>query len=126
MYIKASFVWGFWLFKRNTVLLHVGIIANAGNLPAYFQPGRTPGNSKAIVLEPGGDIDGGGGSAKQRACGLIGIARSTLWYELRQPAKDAPGDCSHETALGAVSALRLPPHPDLPAPRRNGNECITG
>jgi len=30
------------------------------------------------------------GIAKQRACGLIGIARSTLVYELRQPAKDAP------------------------------------
>jgi putative transposase len=30
------------------------------------------------------------GIAKQRACGLIGIARSTLAYELRQPSKDAP------------------------------------
>jgi putative transposase len=30
------------------------------------------------------------GIAKRRACGLIGMARSTLSYELRQPAKDAP------------------------------------
>jgi putative transposase len=30
------------------------------------------------------------GIAKQRACGLIGVARSTLAYELRLPAKDAP------------------------------------
>ena len=32
----------------------------------------------------------GRGIAKQRACGLIGMARSTLSYQLRQPAKDAP------------------------------------
>jgi putative transposase len=32
----------------------------------------------------------GRGIAKRRACGLIGMARSTLWYELRQPMKDAP------------------------------------
>lgn len=32
----------------------------------------------------------GQGIAKRRACGLIGLARSTLWYELRQPTKDAP------------------------------------
>jgi putative transposase len=30
------------------------------------------------------------GIPKRRACGLIGMARSTLSYELRQPAKDAP------------------------------------
>jgi putative transposase len=30
------------------------------------------------------------GLPKRRACGLIGMARSTLSYELRQPAKDAP------------------------------------
>jgi len=30
------------------------------------------------------------GLSKQRACGLVGIARSTLAYELRQPAKDEP------------------------------------
>lgn len=32
----------------------------------------------------------GRGIAKRRACGLIGMARSTLSYELRQPVKDAP------------------------------------
>ena len=32
----------------------------------------------------------GRGIPKRRACGLIGMARSTLSYELRQPAKDAP------------------------------------
>lgn len=32
----------------------------------------------------------GRGIAKRRACGLIGMARSTLWYEPRQPMKDAP------------------------------------
>ena len=31
----------------------------------------------------------GRGIAKRRACGLIGMARSTLCYELRQPLKDA-------------------------------------
>ena len=30
------------------------------------------------------------GISKQRVCGLAGIARSTLAYELRQPAKDEP------------------------------------
>lgn len=30
------------------------------------------------------------GIPKRRACGLIGMARSTLSYELRQPVKDAP------------------------------------
>src|SRR5512137_2044421 len=30
------------------------------------------------------------GIPKRRACGLIGMARSTLSYELRRPAKDAP------------------------------------
>ena len=30
------------------------------------------------------------GLSKRRACGLLGIARSTLDYELRLPAKDAP------------------------------------
>jgi putative transposase len=30
------------------------------------------------------------GISKQRACGLAGMARSTLAYELRQPAKDEP------------------------------------
>ena len=32
----------------------------------------------------------GRGIPKRRACGLIGMARSTLSYELRQPVKDAP------------------------------------
>jgi putative transposase len=32
----------------------------------------------------------GRGIAKQRACGLMGMARSTFSYELRQPVKDAP------------------------------------
>jgi putative transposase len=32
----------------------------------------------------------GRGIPKRRACGLIGMARSTLSYVLRQPAKDAP------------------------------------
>ena len=32
----------------------------------------------------------GRGIPKRRACGLIGMARSTLSYELRQPEKDAP------------------------------------
>jgi putative transposase len=32
----------------------------------------------------------GRGIAKRCACGLIGMARSTLCYELRQPMKDAP------------------------------------
>jgi len=32
----------------------------------------------------------GRGIAKRRACGLIGMARSTLSYELRQAVKDAP------------------------------------
>ncbi len=31
-----------------------------------------------------------GGLSQRRACGLIGVARSTLTYELRQPTKDAP------------------------------------
>lgn len=30
------------------------------------------------------------GLSKRRACGLIGLARSGLSYELRMPAKDAP------------------------------------
>jgi putative transposase len=30
------------------------------------------------------------GLSQRRACGLIGVARSTLSYELRLPAKDAP------------------------------------
>ncbi|MCC6608403.1 MAG: hypothetical protein IT515_01845 [Burkholderiales bacterium] len=30
------------------------------------------------------------GLSKRRACGLIGISRSTLNYVLRMPAKDAP------------------------------------
>ena len=30
------------------------------------------------------------GIPKRRACGPIGMARSTLSYQLRQPAKDAP------------------------------------
>ena len=30
------------------------------------------------------------GLSKRRACGLIGISRSTLSYDLRMPAKDAP------------------------------------
>jgi len=30
------------------------------------------------------------GLSQRRACGLIGVARSTLTYELRLPAKDAP------------------------------------
>ena len=30
------------------------------------------------------------GLSERRACGLLGIARSTLSYELRLPAKDAP------------------------------------
>ena len=32
----------------------------------------------------------GRGIPTRRACGLIGMARSTLSYELRQPARDAP------------------------------------
>ena len=32
----------------------------------------------------------GRGIAKRRSCGLMGMARSTLSYVLRQPAKDAP------------------------------------
>jgi len=32
----------------------------------------------------------GRGIPKRRACGLIGMARSTLSYELQQPVKDAP------------------------------------
>jgi len=31
-----------------------------------------------------------GGVSKRRACGLLGIGRSALSYELRQPAKDRP------------------------------------
>lgn len=31
-----------------------------------------------------------GGVSKRRACGLLGIARSTLSYDLRQPGKDRP------------------------------------
>ena len=30
------------------------------------------------------------GLSQRRACGLLGMARSTLSYELRMPAKDAP------------------------------------
>jgi putative transposase len=30
------------------------------------------------------------GLSERRACGLLGIARSTLGYELTLPAKDAP------------------------------------
>ena len=30
------------------------------------------------------------GLSERRACGLLGIARSTLSYELRLPAKDRP------------------------------------
>ena len=30
------------------------------------------------------------GLSLRRACGLIGMARSTLSYELRMPAKDEP------------------------------------
>ena len=30
------------------------------------------------------------GLSQRRACGLLGVARSTLTYELRLPAKDAP------------------------------------
>lgn len=30
------------------------------------------------------------GLSQRRACGLVGVARSTLGYELRLPAKDAP------------------------------------
>jgi len=30
------------------------------------------------------------GLSERRSCGLLGIARSTLGYELRLPAKDGP------------------------------------
>jgi hypothetical protein len=54
----------------------------------------------------------GRGIAKQRACGLIGMARSTFSYELRQPVKDAPVLAGDATAVIAVPALRLSPHSD--------------
>ena len=57
------------------------------------------------------------GLSQRRACGLLDVPRSTLGYRLRQPAKDAAGAGGHEPVVGAVSALRLPPHSHLPAPR---------
>jgi transposase len=47
------------------------------------------------------------GLSRRRAGGLIGIARSSLSYELRMPGKDAPGDRGNEAAVIAVSQAIL-------------------
>ena len=55
----------------------------------------------------------GRGISKRRACGLIGMARSTLSYELRQRREGCSRDCDHDAAFLAVSALRLSSDSDL-------------
>ncbi len=52
----------------------------------------------------------GRGMPKRRACGLIGMARSALSYELRQPAKDAPvlarcGGCHRSIRVTAIAGF---------------------
>ncbi len=47
------------------------------------------------------------GLSQRRACGLLGVARSTLNYELRLPAKDAP-------VIEAMKSLSTYPHLSSP------------
>ena len=57
------------------------------------------------------------GLSARRACGLIGVARSSLSYRQVQPAKDA-GDRIDEVVVVAVSAVRLSTNSDLSATSR--------
>ena len=54
------------------------------------------------------------GLSKRRACGLLGIARSGLSYELRMPGQGRPGNRAQCAAVVALSTLRLSAHPHLP------------
>lgn len=65
------------------------------------------------------------GVSQRRACGLLGVPRSTLVYRLRQPEKDArPIDAMQR--LSSQYPLRLSPHPHLPATRGTDDEHQPG